>query len=167
MGDNRFGPNTAEVEAFFTRLRRMSPSDWEAVVEASPGVGAVPDLEVSLSPAYFKALEAATRAAKSDVFPGSESAFFDAMRTAQQVADSSEFQPSTRPEPAASVVVDERLSPDQEAEALTRIMSTAYEEESWRRVMNACMVAAGALVMKDALQAHDFSFLVAPFARFS
>lgn len=163
MGDNRFGPNTAEVEAFFERLRRMSPADWESVIEAAPGVGAIPDLEVSLSPAYFKALEAATRAAKSDVFPGSESAFFDAMRTAQLVADSSEFQPSTRPEPASSTVVDERLSPDAEAEAITRIMSTAYEEESWRRVMNASMVAAGALVMRAAMPAQDFNTLYGPF----
>ena len=164
MGDNRFGPNTAEVEAFFERLRRMSPSDWEAVMEAAPGVGAIPDLEVSLSPAYFKALEAATRAAKSNVFPGSESAFFDAMRTAQLVADASAFQPSTRPEPAGSVVVDERLTPDEEAEAITRIMSTAYEEESWRRVMNACMVAAGALVMRGAIAATDLETLLGPFA---
>ncbi len=163
MGDNRFGPNTAEVEAFFDRLRRMSPADWEAVVEAAPGVGAIPDLEVSLSPAYFKALEAATRAAKSDVFPGSESAFFDAMRTAQLVADGSEFQPSTRPELANSAVIDERLSPDAEAEAITRIMSTAYEEESWRRVMNACMVAAGALVVRSAIRPQEFEALGAPF----
>jgi hypothetical protein len=165
VGDNRFGPNTAEVEAFFTRLRRMTPEDWEAVMEAAPGVGAIPDLEVSLSPAYFKALEAATRAAKSNVFPGSESAFFDAMRTAQLVADASDFQPSTRPEPAGSAMVDERLSPDQEAEAITRIMSTAYEEESWRRVMNACMVAAGALVLRGAIPAQDFETLYGPFEK--
>jgi hypothetical protein len=71
------------------------------------------------------------------------------MRTAQLVADASAFQPSTRPEPASSAVVDERLSPDAEAKAIIRLMSTAYEEESWRRVMNACMVAAGALVVRD------------------
>src|SRR5207248_2533849 len=94
------------------------------------------------SPESVKALEVPTRIAKSDVFPGSESAFYDAMRTAQLVADASAFQPSTRPEPA-SAVVDERLPPDAEAEAINRIMSTAYEEESWRRVMNACMVPDG------------------------
>jgi len=165
VGDNRFGPNTAEVEAFFERLRRMSPADWEAVIEAAPGVGAIPDLEVSLSPAYFKSLEAATRAAKSNAFPGSESAFFDAMRTAQMVADASEFQPSTRPEPASSAVVDQRLSPDAEDEAITRIMSTAYEEESWRRVMNACMVATGALVMRSAIPVQDFETLYRPFEK--
>ncbi len=167
MGDKRFGPNTDQVDAFLERLRRLTPSDWEAVVEAAPGVGAIPDLEVSLSPDYFKALEAATRAAKREVFPGSESAFFDAMRTAQLVADGSEFQPSTRPEPANAAMVDERLSPDAEDEALTRIMSTAYEEESWRRVMNACMVAAGALVIKQWITPEQTATLIGPFAELS
>jgi hypothetical protein len=164
VGDERFGPNTAEVEAFLDRLRRMTPEEWDRVTNASPALGAIPDLEVTQSPEYFKALEAATRAAKSQVFPGSESAFFDAMRTAQLVADASAFQPSTRPEPAGSAVVDERLPPDAEADAIIRIMSTAYEEESWRRVMNACMVAAGALVVRTALPAGDFKMLFAPFS---
>jgi hypothetical protein len=61
-------------------------------------------------------------------------------------------------------VVDERLPPDAEADAIIRIMSTAYEEESWRRVMNACMVAAGALVVRQALPADDFKRLFAPFS---
>jgi hypothetical protein len=163
VGDGRFGPNTAEVEAFLERLRRLSPAEWDRVTMASPGVGAVPDLEIKQSPDYFKALEAATRMAKSEVFPGSESAFYDAMRTAQLVADASHFQPSTRPEPASSAVVDEGLPPDAEAEAITRIMSTAYEEESWRRVMNACMIAAGALVVRKALPTEAFQMLYAPF----
>ena len=163
MGDDRFGPNTAEVEAFLERLRRLSTAEWEQVTNAAPGVGAIPDLEINQSPEYFKALDIATRVAKSDVFPGSESAFYDAMRTAQLVADASAFQPSTRPEPASSAVVDERLSPDAEAEAMTRIMSTAYEEESWRRVMSACMVGAGALVVRKALPTRDFKKLFAPF----
>ncbi len=137
VGDERFGPNTAEVEAFLERLRRLTPHE---------------------------SLEAASRVAKSQVFPGSESAFFDAMRTAQLVADASAFQPSSRPEPAGTAVVDERLPPDAEADAIIRIMSTAYEEESWRRVMNACMVAAGALVVRKALPAKEFTILFAPFA---
>jgi hypothetical protein len=149
MAVKRFGPNTTEVEALFDRLRRLTPQEWERVAKAAPGIGAVPDLEVKQSPEYFRALEVATRIAKSDVFPGSESAFYDAMRTAQLVADASAFQPSTRPEPASSTVVDDRLPPDAEAEAIIRMMSTAYEEESWRRVMNTCMVAAGALVVRD------------------
>jgi hypothetical protein len=164
VGDERFGPNTAEVEAFLERLRRLTPVEWEQITNASPGVGAIPDLEIQQSPEYFKALEAATRLAKSEVFPGSESAFYDAMRTAQLVADASAFQPSTRPEPASSAVVDDGLPPDAELDAITRIMSTAYEEESWRRVMNACMVAAGALVVRDRLANKDFKTLLAPFA---
>ncbi len=163
VGDERFGPNTAEVESFLDRLPRLTPGEWERVTNASPGIGAIPDLEVQQSPEYFKALEAATRIAKSQVFPDSESAFYDAMRTAQLVADASAFQPSTRPEPAGSALVDERLSPDAEADAITRIMSTAYEEESWRRVMNACMVAAGALVVRKTLSGKDFARLFAPF----
>ena len=164
VGDETYGPNTAEVEAFLERLRRLTPDEWDRVKDAAPPLGAIPDLEVSQSPEYFKALEAATRVAKSQVFPGSESAFFDAMRTAQLVADASAFQPSSRPEPAGSAVVDERLAPDAEADAIIRIMSTAYEEESWRRVMNACMVAAGALVVRTALPVRDFKTLFAPFS---
>jgi hypothetical protein len=164
VGDDRFGPNTVEVEAFLDRLRHLTPEDWERVATAAPGVGAIPDLEVKQSPEYFKALEAATRIAKSGVFPDSESAFYDAMRTAQLVADASAFQPSTRAEPASSTVVDERLPPDAEAEAIIRIMSTAYEEEAWRRVMNACMVAAGALVLRSFLDREAFRRLYEPFS---
>jgi len=161
MAVKRFGPNTAEIEALFDWFRRLTPEEWERVASAAPGMGAVPDLEVKQSPDYFKALEVATRIAKSEVFPGSESAFYDAMRTAQLVADASAFQPSTRPEPA-SAVVDERLSPDAEAEAIIRMMSTAYEEESWRRVMNACMVAAGALVVRDWMTPGVYQLLWQP-----
>src|SRR5712691_10591529 len=163
VADDGFGPNTAKVEAFLDRLRRLTPDEWERVAEAAPRIGAVPDLEVEQSPAYFKALEAATRVAKSGVFPGSESAYYDAMRTAQLVADASAFQPSTRAEPASSGFAEQRRSPDAEADAIIRIMSTAYEEESWRRVMSACMVAAGALVVRRALPARDFKMLFAPF----
>ncbi len=164
MADERFGPNTAQVEAFLDRIRRLTPDEWERVAKAAPGIGANPDLEIKESPEYFKALDAATRLAKSGVFPGSESAFYDAMRTAQLVADASAFQPSTRPEPATSTVVDEGLPPDAEAEAITRIMSTAYEEESWRRVMNACMVAAGAIVVSGWVSEATFNQLYGPFA---
>jgi hypothetical protein len=163
VADERFGPNTAQVEAFLERLRNMTTAEWEAVMESAPGIGAVPDLEVTLSPGYFKALDAATRVAKSNVFPGSETAFYEAMRQAQLVADASSFQPSTQPE-VATAVVDERLAPDAEADAITRIMSTAYEEESWRRVMNACMVAAGALVVRNSLNAEQFDLLYLPLA---
>jgi len=165
VAGERFGPNTAQVEAFLARLRRLTPPEWDVVMKASPGVGAIPDLEIQQSPDYFKALDGATRVAKSETFPGSESAFYDAMRTAQLAADASAFQPSTRPEPASSTVVDdERLSPEAQDDAITRIMSTAYEEESWRRVMNACMIAAGALVVRQALPGEQFRTLFAPFA---
>jgi hypothetical protein len=160
--DGRFGPNTVQVEKFLDRLRRLTSTEWERVMESSPTVGSVPDLEVEQAPEYFNALQAATRLAKSNVFPGSESAFYDAMRTAQLVADASAFQPSTRPEPAGTVVDESGLSPEAEAEGISRIMSTAYEEESWRRVMNACMVAAGALVVREWLQAKDFDTLFGP-----
>ena len=59
VGDARFGPNTAEVEAFLERLRRLTPDEWDRVKDAAPALGAIPDLEVSQSPEYFKALEAA------------------------------------------------------------------------------------------------------------
>jgi hypothetical protein len=166
VADDRFGPNSAEVESFLQRLRQLTPADWERVMEASPGVGAIPDLEVREAPEYFRALQEATRIAKSNVFPGSESAFYDAMRTAQLIADASSFQPSTRPEPAGSVVGEgatPNLPPDLDAQALERIMSTAYEEESWRRVMNACMVAAGALVVRRGLPGKEFELLYRPF----
>ena len=48
-------------------------------MKASPGIGAVPDLEVREAPEYFKALEAATKVAKSQVFPESEAAFYRSM----------------------------------------------------------------------------------------
>jgi hypothetical protein len=163
VADDGFGPNTATVEAFLDRLRHLTPDEWERVAEAAPRIGAVPDLEVQQSPEYFKALEVATRVAKSGVFPGSESAYYDAMRTAQLVADASAFQPSTRAEAASSVVAEERQSPDAEADAIIRIMSTAYEEETWRRVMNASMVAAGALVVRHFITDEQFATLYLPF----
>lgn len=163
VADPRFGPNTPQVEAFLARLRQLSPADWEQVVRASPSAGSVPDLEVEQAPQYFQALQSATKVAKSNVFPGSESAFYDAMRTAQLVADRSALQPSTRPKPASSAVADDTgASPEAEAEGISRIMSTAYEEESWRRVMNACMVAAGALVVRRWLANEAFNELFSP-----
>ena len=164
MADGRFGPNSADVEAFLDRLRRLTPADWDQILEASPSVGAIPQLEVEEAPAYFKAFQEATRVAKSDVFPGSESAFYDALRTAQLIADASSFQPSTRPEVASSAVLEGvNLPPDEEAEAISRVMSTAYEEESWRRVMNACMVAAGAKVVRQWLAEPAYEQLTSMF----
>jgi len=164
VADERFGPNTAQVEAFLDRLRHLTPADWDKIMQASPGVGAIPDLEVKQAPEYFRALDAATRIAKSNVFPGSESAFYDAMRQAQLMADASASHTSKRPEPASSAVAaeDGNLSPEAEADAITRLMSTAYEEEGRRRVMNACMMAAGALVVRDWLAQTPFDRLYSP-----
>lgn len=134
-------------------------------MDASPSLGALPELEVKEAPEYFAALQEATRIAKSDVFPGSESAFYDAMRTAQLIADASSFQPSTKAEPAGAAVGETtNLPPDIEEDAVTRMMSTAYEEESWRRVMNACMVAAGAIVLRPWLTVSDAQRLIGPVA---
>lgn len=166
VGDERFGPNTAQVEAFLDRLRQLTPAQWEKIMEAAPGVGAIPDLEVKQAPDYFRAFDAATRIAKSDVFPGSESAFYEAMRQAQLAADATAFQTSVRSETASSAVVadDANLSPEAEADAITRLMSTAYEEEGRRRVMNACMMAAGALVVRFWLAKAPFERLYEPVA---
>src|SRR5260370_8230863 len=124
VADDGFGPNTAKVEAFLDRLRHLTPDEWERVAKAAPGVGAIPDLEVKQSPEYFKALEAATRVAKSRVFPGSESAFYEAMRVAQLVADASAFQPSTRAEPPSSGPADQPHSPPAQPPPPTPTMST-------------------------------------------
>lgn len=166
MGDERFGPNTAQVDAFLERLKHLTPNQWEKVMEAAPGIGAIPELEVKQAPEYFRAFDAASRIAKSEVFPGSETAFYEAMRQAQFVVDAAAYHvpapddgeiPSTAAEGQASV------SPEAEAEAITRLMSTAYEEEGRRRLVNACMMAAGALVVKDWLARAAFDRLFGPF----
>jgi hypothetical protein len=166
VGGERFGPNTAQVEAFLERLTRLTPAQWEKIMEAAPGVGAIPDLEVKQAPDYFRAFEAATQIAKSEVFPASESAFYEAMRQAQLTADASAFPDTMRSDAASSAVTTdgENLSPEAEADAITRLMSTAYEEEGRRRVMNSCMMAAGALVVRNWLTRAAFERLYAPFA---
>ena len=150
MAELPFGPNTATVEAFIERLRRLTPAQWDSIREASPAIGAIPDLDIKEAPEYFKAFQEATRVAKSNVFPGSESAFYEAMRTAQAVADSNQYIRARRAELATAAAAEAMdLPPDAEAEAINQEMSSAYEEESWRRVMNVCMVAVGALVVRD------------------
>ena len=167
MGDDRFGPNNAQVEAFLERLRHLTPAQWEKIMEAAPGIGAIPELEVKQAPEYFRAFDAASRIAKSDVFPGSESAFYEAMRQAQFVVDGAAYHVSTQDDGHISSMAAEdqdSASPEAEAEAITRLMSTAYEEEGRRRVVNACMMAAGALVVKDWLARAAFDRLYAPLA---
>lgn len=164
MAELRFGPNTAEVEDFLNRLRRLTPAQWDKIREAAPAIGAIPDLDVKEAPEYFKAFQEATRIAKSNVFPGSESAFYDAIRTAQLVADTANYIQARMTESAAAAVGEGvNLPPDAEAEAISQVMSTAYEEESWRRVMNVCMVAAGALVVKRWLSPATLGVLTAAF----
>lgn len=164
MAELPFGPNTAEVEAFIERLRRLTPAQWDKIREASPAIGAVPDLDIMEAPEYFKAFQEATRIAKSKAFPGSESAFYEAMRTAQTVADSNPYIRARRAELATAAAAEAMdLPPDAEAEAISQEMSTAYEEESWRRVMNVCMVAGGALVVREWISPSVYSALLAPF----
>ena len=166
VGDDRFGPNSAQVDALLERLRHLTSRDWEKLIAAAPSAGSIPDLELRQAPEYFRALDAATRIAKSEVFPGSESAFYEAMRQAQLAADGSATGPSDHAGSASATMSAEEVagSPEAEAEALTRLMSTAYEEEGRRRVINACMMAAGGLVVRDWLARSAFERLYTPVA---
>ncbi|HYM49528.1 MAG TPA: hypothetical protein VET65_03035, partial [Candidatus Limnocylindrales bacterium] len=87
MADARFGPNTGEVERFLERLEALDRAQWQGILKAAPEAGALPEHEVSAAPEYFGALAAAARLAKSAVFPGSETAFFEAMRVAHHRAE--------------------------------------------------------------------------------
>ena len=152
MTDHRFGPNTAEVEAFLDRIRRLTPQEWERIRDAAPLTGAVADLDMQTSLDYFTALQRATEIAKSNVFPGSETAYFDAMRTAHVVA--SEAVPVSLP------VAEIHSGGDPEAE-LNQLLNTAFSEESWQRAVNVLMVAAGTLVMRAHLAEADLRLLLA------
>jgi hypothetical protein len=166
VASGRFGPNSAVVEAFLARLTSLTPAEWEQVVEAAPGIGALPDLEVSMAPEYFKAFDAAAKAAKSAVFPGSETAFYDAMRTAQERAGENAFKrPREQPVEAGASLAGERLNPEGEAEAISRLALEGFEEEAWRRAVNAVVVAAGALVTRQWLEPYQFELLHAPVAK--
>jgi hypothetical protein len=166
VASGRFGPNTAAVEAFLKRLTTLTAAEWEQVVEAAPGIGALPDLEVSMAPEYFKAFDAAARAAKSGVFPGSETAFYDAMRTAQERAGENAFKrPHQQPVEAGASLPGERLNPEGEAEAISRLALEGFEEEAWRRATNAAMVAVGALVVRGWIGAPEIGLLYGPFDR--
>jgi riboflavin biosynthesis pyrimidine reductase len=102
---------------------------------------------------YFRAVHHATELAKSNVFPGSETAYFDAMRTAHQVA--SEAAPVPLP------VAESAASGDPEVE-LNQVLSNAFAEEGWQRAINALMVAAGALVLRETLRDDFFDRLLEP-----
>jgi hypothetical protein len=119
-----------------------------------------------MAPEYFKAFDAAAKAAKSAVFPGSETAFYDAMRTAQERAGENAFKrPHQQPVEAGASLPGERLNPEGEAEAISRLALEGFEDEAWRRATNAAMVAAGALVVRDWVPTENFDPLVGPFRR--
>ncbi len=166
VASDRFGPNSAAVEAFLARLTTLTPAEWEQVVEAAPGIGALPELEVSMAPEYFKAFDAAAKVAKSAVFPGSETAFYDAMRTAQERAGENSFKrPRHQPVEASAAGGAERLNPEAEADAISRLALEGYEDEAWRRATNAAMVAAGALSVGPWVKLEEFSRLYEPFLK--
>src|SRR5438105_3871485 len=87
MAESRFGPNSKEVERFLDRLGRLERKQWQAIQEAAPEAGAVPEHDVTAAPEYFSALSRAARLAKSGVFRGPESAFYDAMRVTHHQAE--------------------------------------------------------------------------------
>jgi hypothetical protein len=156
----RFGPNTQEVERFLERLKGLDRAQWQAIQKAAPEAGAVPEHEVSAAPEYFQALAAAAKLAKSGIFPGSETAFFEAMRVAHHRAETlvaglggvARLHPSTA---AARVEGDD-------PEAILRLMAEEFENETWERAINACMIAAGALVVGQALPAGSRRILLHP-----
>ncbi len=119
-----------------------------------------------MAPEYFKAFEAASKAAKSAVFPGSETAFYDAMRTAQERAGENAFKrPHQQRVEASAAGGTERLNPEAEADAISRLALEGYEDEAWRRATNAGMVAAGALVVRQWIGSETFIELWNPFSR--
>ncbi len=144
-----YGPNTHEVEQLLDRLRRLSGEQWEAVRQAAPQIGSVPDLEIAAAPGYFRALDAATRTAKRPAFPGSETAFYEAMRVAQVTAASA-IESFTRAQvPGRRELGSQEPAREGDPEAITRLMAAEFDLESWRHAVSASMVAAGALVVRD------------------
>jgi hypothetical protein len=159
MAADRFGPNSAEVERFLERLGSLTPAQWETIQAAAPPVGSAPEIELSSAPDYFAAFLAATKAAKSNVFPGSETAYFDAMRVAHHRAATivaglaGVARLARRP-----TAVPEADDP----EAILQLMAEEFENETWERAINACMIAAGALVVMDWLGSSARAALLTP-----
>ena len=160
MAQPRFGPNSKEVERFLDRLGRLDRKQWQAIQEAAPDAGAVPEHDVSASPEYFQALSRAARLAKSGVFRGSESAFYDAMRITHHQAETlvAGLGGIARLHRATSTAQVEGDDP----EAILRLMAEEFENETWERAVNACMIAAGALVLRRSLSERDFQVLYHP-----
>ena len=162
MAESRFGPNSKEVQRFLDRLGRLERKQWQAIQEAAPEAGAVPEHDVMVAPEYFSALSRAARLAKSGVFRGSESAFYDAMRLTHHQAETlvAGLGGTARLHPAGSSAQVEGDDP----EAILRLMAEEFENETWERAVNACMIAAGALVVRRVLSHRDFSVLYGPLA---
>src|SRR5207245_5101534 len=112
------------------------------------------------SPEYFQALSRAARLAKSGVFRGSESAFYDAMRITHHQAETlvAGLGGIARLHRATSTAQVEGDDP----EAILRLMAEEFETETWERAVNACMIAAGALVLRRSLSERDFQVLYHP-----
>jgi hypothetical protein len=158
----RFGPNTMEVERFLERLNTLDRAQWQAIQKAAPEAGAIPEHDVSAAPEYFQAFARAVQAAKSTVFPGSETAFFEAMRAAHHRAETlvAGLGGVARLHRSTTVIYAKGDDP----EAILQLMAEEFENETWERAVNACMIAAGALVVRQGLQDGTFSTLVAPIA---
>ena len=122
----------------------------------------MPEHDVMVAPEYFSALSRAARLAKSGVFRGSESAFYDAMRLTHHQAETlvAGLGGTARLHPAGSSAQVEGDDP----EAILRLMAEEFENETWERAVNACMIAAGALVVRRVLSHRDFSVLYGPLA---
>ena len=160
MTQARFGPNSKEVEHFLDRLTALDRTQWQAIQKAAPQAGALPEHDVLTAPDYFQALARAAQLAKSGVFRGSESAFYDALRVTHHQAQTlvaglggvARLHPSTA---AARAEADD-------PESILRLMAGEFENETWERAVNACMIAAGALVVRRALSDGDFERLYGP-----
>ena len=162
MARGKFGPNSRQVEAFLKALNGLTPQQWELIQEAAPPAGSIPDLELAFSPDYFRAAEAAVKLAKRNVFPGSETAYFDALRQAhQQVSQAAQ---SLMPEALTGASREARLAFEGDPEAITELMSHEFSGESWQRAATAAMLAAGALVIRDWMRSEEFLALYRPFA---
>jgi len=64
---------------------------------------------------------------------------------------------------AGASLPGERLNPEGEAEAISRLALEGFEDEAWRRATNAAMVAAGALAVRGWITSEEFAHLYGPF----
>lgn len=162
MARGKYGPNSRQVESFLKTLSGLTPQQWEQIQEAAPPAGSLPELELAFSPDYFRAADAAVKLAKSNVFPGSETACFDAMRQAHQQV--SGVGQRLMPEALSEGSRESQLGFEGNPEAITELMSHEFSGESWQRAATAAMIAIGALVVRDWMPSDEFLALYRPFA---